>query len=269
MDSILEQMMRNYNPQSITEKKNSIKEVVQEIVLCGLSRAGFFHKCAFYGGTALRIFYGLDRFSEDLDFSTIYKNSLDLGLVNKNFISGFEKYGFNVETKTKNVGAVCSITFKFEGLLKELELSALSSQKLLIKWDVDQNPPMGANTANTIINKHFMFNINHHDLPSLFAGKLNACFYRSYLKGRDWYDFLWYVSKKQYPNFDLLKNAIKQTQNEYVDINKSNFKEFLMKRIDKVDFDNVKKDVERFLEDKSELEALNQRYIKDTINSAY
>ena len=90
-----------------------------------------------------------------------------------------------------------------------------------------------------------------------------------YVKGRDWYDFLWYISKKQYPNFELLNNAIKQTQDEDLDINKNNFKEFLLKRVDEIDFDAVRKDVERFLVDKSELDALNAQYIRDTIDEVY
>ena len=69
MSTVIEQMLKIYKVENIYDCKNAMKEIMQEIVLCGLARAGFFKKAAFYGGTALRIFYGLDRFSEDLDFS--------------------------------------------------------------------------------------------------------------------------------------------------------------------------------------------------------
>ena len=69
MKSMLDQMLQSYETASTEDRENALREIAQEVILCGLSRAGFFEKAAFYGGTALRIFYGLDRFSEDMDFS--------------------------------------------------------------------------------------------------------------------------------------------------------------------------------------------------------
>ena len=251
------------------ERVHITREFLQIICLKIMNEKRMFDDIAFLGGTALRILYDLRRFSEDLDFSTTSQNLLDIESINTSFISGFEKYGLKISTQRKNVGAICSIIFKFEGLLKELGLSALDSQKILIKWDVDQNPPDGAITTNTIINKQFMFNITHYDLPSLFSGKLHACLFRKYVKGRDWYDFLWYISSRKYPNFDLLNNSIKQTEEKDLGIDQNNFKKFLLKRVNEINFDAAKKDVERFLEDKSELEALNTKYITETIEKTY
>ena len=158
---------------------------------------------------------------------------------------------------------------KFAGLSKELGISPLPAQTLSIKLEVDTNPPLGWKLANTIVNKIYMFNIVHYDLPSLFAGKLHACFYRTFIKGRDFYDFVWYLGKKAKPNFVLLNNAIEQTEGKAFDISESNFKQYLLDNVQRIDFEKVKKDVERFLEDKGELNLFNPKIIQDTIEAVY
>ena len=221
------------------------------------------------GGTALRILYNLRRFSEDLDFSLINKKNYNFLEINAALLSGLKLYGLSVESKLKTEGNVQSAFLKFSGLLKELGLSALKDQKLSIRIEIDANPPVGWHTQTTIINKAYMFGITHFDLPSLYATKLHACFYRRFTKGRDFYDFIWYLSQKIKPNFTLLNNAIKQTSGAKISANERNFKDFLLKNVEKIDFKAVKKDVERFLEDKAELRLLELKTIKQSIEAAY
>jgi hypothetical protein len=158
---------------------------------------------------------------------------------------------------------------KFSGLLKAVGLSELERRKLSIKLKIDSSPPQGWKAANTIVNKAYLLNIVHFDLPSSFATKLHACFYRKYTKGRDLYDFIWYISRKVSPNFLLLNNAIEQARGSNPGINEENFKEFLFGGLKKIDFNAAKKDVERFLEDKTELRLLELKPISETINSTY
>jgi len=126
-------------------------------------------------------------------------------------------------------------------------LSNLPEQKVFIKIEIDTNPPSGYNTEVSLINKLFVFDVVHFDLPFLYATKIHACFFRKYVKGRDFYDLMWYLTKKVTPNYKLLNNAIAQTHKKgNISISSENFKEFLKTRLLKIDFAKVKKDVERF-----------------------
>ena len=254
---------------SLNEKLNVTREFLQILCLKVMSDKGMFSHLAFLGGTSLRILFNLRRFSEDLDFSLTQKKNFKIDKIYDELLKSLRLNGLTIEARPKSTGAVHSMMIKFPGLLKELALSPLASQKLSIKWEVDTHPPSGWNTLTTIVNKHFIFSLVHYDLPSLFAGKLHACFYRSYTKGRDWYDFVWYLSKKVKPNLILLNNAIEQTQKKTLNLSEQNFKDYLLENIKKVDFTAVKKDVERFLEDKSELTLFEPKVLADTIKLTY
>ncbi len=254
---------------SANDKLNLTREFLQILCLKVMSDQKMFDHCAFLGGTSLRILFDLRRFSEDLDFSLIKAKGYDFKRMNEQLIRSFGLYGLAVETKVKAETNVHHLMMKFTGLLKDLGLSGLLSEKLFIKLEIDVNPPSGWQITNTVINKIYMFNIVHYDLPSLYAGKLHACFYRKYTKGRDIYDFVWYLGKKVRPNFELLNNAIRQTQHKDAEINDKNFKKFLLDFVGRIDFNQAKKDVERFLEDKSELNIFDSKVIADTIGSVY
>jgi len=254
---------------SIAEKMNLTREFLQILCLKIMNKKKMFEHAAFLGGTALRIVYGLRRFSEDLDFSLINNENYSFENINIQCIKSFKLFGLECKTKTKSSNNIDSMMLRFPGLLKELSLSPMESQNISIKWEVDTNPPARWGITNTIINKHFMFNIVHYDLPSLFAGKLHACSCRTYTKGRDWYDFLWYLTKKTKPNFNQLNNAMEQTQSTPSNISNNNFKEFLLRTAEKTDFDFVKKDVERFLEDKNELTLFEKSGIKGAIDNYF
>lgn len=251
------------------EKLNRAREILQILCLKIMHDKGYTNKLSFVGGTALRLIFNLRRFSEDLGFSLVNKKDYDFNELCSELILQFKLFGFTMDTKPEQERTVHSAMLKFEGLLKEIGLSALKGQKLSIKLEIDTNPPSGWHLENTIVNKFYMFNVSHFDLSSMYATKLHACFYRKYLKGRDFYDLIWYLGKRIKPNFILLNNAIKQTQGHNPGIDEGNFKSFLLEKIQTIDLSAAKKDVERFLEDKSELSLFNSQTLKDTINTVY
>ncbi len=251
------------------EKLNRVREFLQLTALKIIYDKNYFKNLSFTGGSALRVLFDLRRFSEDLDFSLVEKQGYDFQKLVDRLLKEYELLGLKVEAKPKMQRTVNSVMLKFSHTLKEVGLTALKDQKLSIKLEIDSNPPEGGRIITTLVNKVYMFNIVHFDLPSLFATKLHACFFRKYSKGRDFYDFVWYLGRKTMPNFVLLNNAIKQTQGYDPGIGKNNFKNFLLDGISKVDFSNLKKDVERFLEDKSELKLLDARLLKNSIETIY
>ncbi len=267
---MIEVIKQQFKPgMSENDRLNSTREFLQILCLKIMSEQRIFDHCAFVGGTSLRVLFDLRRFSEDLDFSLIEQRGYDFKQINEKIIKSFHLYGLPVETKVRMEGNIHNLMMKFSGLLKDLGLSGLPGQKLSIKLEVDINPPAGWQIKNTVVNKLYMFNIAHYDLPSLYAGKLHACLFRKFTKGRDCYDFVWYMGRKIKPNFLFLNNAIQQTQHVNLEINEENFKKFLLEYIQRLDFDAVKKDVERFLEDKNELNIFNPKFIVDTIDSVY
>ncbi len=249
-----------------SEKLNKLRECLQLTALKIIYDKNYFRNLSFTGGTALRILFDLKRFSEDLDFSLIKKSGYKFTAFCREIISGFKLYGLETEGAIRDGKNVQSAMIKFNNLLKETGLSDLAGQKLSIKLEVDSNPPQGWHIQNTLVNKLYLFNAVTFDLPSMYATKLHACFYRGFTKGRDFYDFIWYLGKKIEPNYLLLNNAILQTEAVNPGINKDNFKRFLLERIDKVDFVSAKRDVERFLEDKADLRLFDPKIMRDTIN---
>lgn len=251
------------------EKLNRVRELLQLTCLKIIYDKDFFRNIAFTGGTALRIIFDMRRFSEDLDFSLVNKKGYNFFNINSELIRGFGLYGLKIESVPKVDKNVHSAFLKFGGLLKEVGLSPLESQKLSIKIEIDTNPPKGGNSLTTFVDKTYTLNIHHFDLPSMFATKLCACFYRKYTKGRDFYDLIWYAGRKVKPNYLLMNNAIKQVRDKNPEIDEHNFKDFLLTHIEKIDFNIVKKDVERFLEDKGELRIFELKAIKNAIDITY
>ncbi|MBN2882082.1 MAG: nucleotidyl transferase AbiEii/AbiGii toxin family protein, partial [Clostridia bacterium] len=210
MDQIIEQMLRQYGSKTIFEKKNSIKEVVQEIVLCGLSRADFFKTAAFYGGTALRIFHGLDRFSEDLDFSLrAPDDSFELSQYLPILEKEIRSYGLNfkIEEKEKTVDSHIRSAF-LKGNTKEhmlmfyagdeLSRSIGTRELIKVKFEVDINPPDFVAFEIKYRLLPIPYEITLYDMSSLFAGKIHAVLCRGWenrVKGRDLYDYVFYLSR--------------------------------------------------------------------------
>ena len=247
------------------EKMHLVREELQILILKILFDVGAFKNLAFVGGTALRIIFGLRRFSEDLDFSLIQKRGYNLDKLAKTVQYQLQKYGFDIDIKKNDRKNVQILMVKFKDVLFTLGLSNLKQQKLSIGLEIDTYPPEGWNTEVSLITRRFIFTVTHYDLPSLYATKLHACFFRKYVKGRDFYDFVWYLGKGILPNFTLLNNAISQTEGRKAGVSRENFKEFLLEKLKKVDFSKVRGDVERFLIDKEELKLLDERLIKQVI----
>ncbi len=246
-------------------KINRLREALQLLCLKILQDKNYFSHLAFVGGTALRVLYNLRRFSEDLDFSVIDQRRYSFPEVVSALKREFGLYGLDLEAKTKAEKTVQNCMLKFPGLLKKSMLSNLPGQKLSIKVEVDSHPPSGWRFENTLVNNIYLLNITHFDLPSLYASKIHACFFRRYAKGRDFYDLVWYLGRKIEPNYTLLNNAIKQTEGKDLGLNNKNIAGFLLKRTAKIDFKAIKKDVERFLEDKNELMLLDASLISKSI----
>lgn len=268
MDQIIEQMLKQYNTQTVNDKKNGIKEVVQEIVLCGLSRAGFFKTAAFYGGTALRIFHGLDRFSEDLDFSL---KSADPSFDFSEYLPILEKeirsYGLNfkMDIKEKSVDSDIKSAF-LKGNTKEhilmfytdekLARSIGSSELIKVKFEVDTNPPVYATFETKYRLLPIPYEITLYDMPSLFAGKIHAVICRSWknrVKGRDLYDYVFYLSRGTAVNLAHITARLAQSgyfpaENK---ITLEGLKEILCKRFADIDYAQAKQDVVPFIKNPS------------------
>jgi len=253
---------------SVEGKRNRAREFLQMLALKTLSDQDAFSRIAFIGGTALRIVFGLRRFSEDLDFSIVDPTGYDFNGICGGLVKVFRLNGLNVVLDKDRVKTVNSAFLNFPGLPHALGLSGHKQEKLSIKIEVDTKPPAGWKSQTTVLNKTYLFSVAHYDLPSMFAGKLHAVFYRSYTKGRDIYDLFWYLGRKVQPNFKLLNNAVAQSLGRAPEVNAGNFKDFMLERTGNIDLAAARKDVERFLEDKSELRLFDKDILTAAIRSA-
>lgn len=270
MNSILGQMMARYNANTLEEERNALKEVVQEVALCGLSRAGFFKTAAFYGGTALRIFYGLDRFSEDLDFSLVSPdNNFDLSKYFSVLQNELNSTGLNftVEEKVKTAESHIKSAF-LKGNTKEHILSVYGDtpttmlhpmEVIKIKFEVDINPPPYATYENKYGLMPSPYNVRLYDLPSLFAGKIHAVLCRAWknrVKGRDLYDYVFYIARDAGVNLPHLKARLIDSGaiGEDFDLTRDSLIGLLDDRFSTIDYEAAKEDVLPYIKNKSSLD---------------
>lgn len=264
-----ELLRKQFTPHMSGEEKiNITREYLQILTLKIIFDRGMFKNIAFVGGTALRFLYGLRRFSEDLDFSLILKKGYNFERMLTHLLFDLKHYGLKVEARPKKDRIVHSAMLRFRELLPALGLSSIAGQKLSIRLEIDTNPPKGWRRELSPVTKSYIFAVNHFDLPSLYATKLHACFFRKYTKGRDFYDLVWYLGKRVRPNYRLLNNAIKQTEKKDLKLDQTNFRNFLIDKLSKVSYTKIRKDVERFLEDKNELKMLNKKMILRLVKQA-
>ena len=271
MNSIIEQMLRQHETETLTDKKNGIKEVVQEIVLCGLSRAGFFKEAAFYGGTALRIFHGLDRFSEDLDFSLMAPNP---GFDLPRYLPALERelaaYGFNfkVEDRAKAIDSDIRSAF-LKGNTREHMLVFYADERLArsfsgndtikIKFEVDTTPPAFATFERKYRLLPIPYEVNLYDMPSLFAGKLHAVICRAWksrVKGRDLYDYVFYLSQGTPVNLRHLNARLVDSgfDGAREDMTLGEIKDILHRRFESINYDQARQDVLPFIKNPAAVE---------------
>ncbi len=279
MNNVIHEMLNRYSVNELSDKKDALKEVVQEIVLCGLSRAGFFQKAAFYGGTALRIFHGLDRFSEDLDFSLkISDESFRLS----DYFSALRKevsaYGLNVEISEKIKSDKSAVQSAFlKGNTKEHMLLFYSAdrtieqvpgnEKIKIKFEIDTNPPAFASYERKYRLLPVPYDVMLYDLPSLFAGKVHAVICRAWknrIKGRDLYDYVFFLSKGVHLNVEHLKSRLVDSGawNEDESFNVTDAKRLLCERFESIDYHQAKSDVLPFVKNSGALDIWSTDFFK-------
>lgn len=284
MDDSIKMMLGRYSLRSADDYENALKEIIQEIALLGLWRSKFFEKAAFYGGTALRILYGLDRFSEDIDFSLLQP---DRSFRITNYISALknelDSLGLNAEIYYKDKKSDTGIESAFikAGTFNNLlmvetpaqYLKNISGTGLLkVKIEVDIDPPMGFETEAKYLLNPIPFSINTYKIPYLFAGKMHAILCRKWktrIKGRDWYDLVWYIRNNFSLNLMHLENRMRQSghfmQENTLDVKK--FMELIMRQIDSIDFEKAKQDVLPFLRDPDSVKVWGKSFFKDIVKN--
>lgn len=276
MISALRDMLDTYQPKTPSDYQNAAREVVQELALLGLWRGGFFEHAAFYGGTALRIFHGVRRFSEDLDFTRLNSDGkFKLEQYLPAVAAELESWGFSFEAETKSAGGTTGIESAFLkgntqlnllhiGAPEELARRLPSSQQLRIKLEMDLDPPPFATTEVLTQLLPMPYQVRLYDPGSLFAGKLHAVLCRGWknrVKGRDFYDFVWYVSRRIIPNLKHLEARMRQSGHwTGITISHDVVVDLLARRFREVDFTQAAEEVRVFLADPRELQLWSPKF---------
>lgn len=258
--SLIESLIDTYSPQSVQEYENALREIIQELALLGMWRAKFFEKGAFYGGTALRILYGLDRFSEDLDFTLFVQDkNFDISYYESILKREIESFGLSVtvqkKAKTKK-SSIESAFIKANTLIHILRvnsnLKTHSNKVIKVKLEVDTNPSKNFLVVEKPMLKPIPFTIRTLDLSSLFAGKVAAALYRPYkfnTKGRDWYDLLWYINRRECLNLKYFESMAIENGNwdSKKAMKEEDLHHMLHQRVDNLDIKTAQNDVRPFL----------------------
>ncbi|MBP3732636.1 MAG: nucleotidyl transferase AbiEii/AbiGii toxin family protein [Bacilli bacterium] len=284
MNSVFEIMLNKYQPKDNSERENAIKEIVQEIVLSGLSRGGFFDKAVFYGGTCLRIFHGLNRFSEDLDFALLNKDE-DFKIedyfpaIKKELIS----YGLDMDVvkkeKSKDNNDIQSAFVKGNTQILLMTFfpnnnevdNVIKDQTIKIKFEIDTDNPEGGVVETKYRLLPAPYEVKVFDEPTLFAGKIHAILCREYknrIKGRDYYDYLFYCAKGTKINLEYLENKLKNSNKISNDIKLDLplLKKMLQERFTSVDYNLARKDVSSFITDQESLSLWSKELFLSTLD---
>lgn len=262
-NELFNQMLSAYDLTTEQQKLNATFEVNQQIILAGLYNGGFFNEAAFYGGTCLRIFHGLQRFSEDMDFSLLAPNDkFDFTNFFQPIIDQFALVGRNIEIKKKDKKNFSKVESAF---LKDntdvYDITFQTEKSVIIKIEVDTQPPLKFNTEQRLLLLPQSFMVRCFTLPDLFAGKMHALVYRAWknrVKGRDWYDFEWYIRHNIPLNFTHLQERALLFNHE--EITKESFLERLNERLATSDINQVKADVLPFVRNPKELNIWSNDY---------
>lgn len=262
--NIFDEMLAAYAPKSQQEQLNALHEVMQQVCLAGLARGGFMEKAAFYGGTCLRIFHGLERFSEDMDFSLLnpdpdFRLEPYFDAVREEFALMGQQVTLTEKKKTK-LSAVQSAFLKSETAQYDLQLER--GRAIKIKIEVDTAPPLGFATEQQLLLQPYSFYTRCYTLPCLFAGKMHALLFRAWknrVKGRDWYDFEWYVRKGIPMNWAHFCERARAF-NQEGELTPERFTELLRERLSSVPIEQVKADVFPFVRSPSELDIWSTDY---------
>lgn len=285
MNGVLESLIAKYAPNNNIERENAIKEVMQEIALAGLSRGDFFTKAAFYGGTCLRIFHGLDRFSEDLDFALINKDKpFNLSDYYENVKKEFSSYGIEVTIYEKEINPNkidmqrAFINSNSKMLLLQFFPNnsdvnkVIGNQLIKIKFEIDMDNPTGGITESRFMLSPSPYKVTIYDQSSLFAGKIAAVLSREYqhkIKGRDYYDYLFYISKGTKVNMTYLENKLKKNGKIPLDsdLDIIYLKKMLTEKFNSVDYNKAKEDVAPFIKDINVISLWSKELFLSTLES--
>jgi hypothetical protein len=280
MNEAIRQILSTYEIRSVEDSLRALREVMQEIALLGLWRSKFFEKAAFYGGTALRVLYGIDRFSEDLDFSLLEKGgSFDLADYSEALKKELASFGFAVEIESRAMPASAAIQSAFlkadtrtqmitvefdKGLVQKVP----RNQVLKIKLEIDVDPPPGFTTETRYLLRPVPFAVRAFSLPDLFAGKMHAVLcreWKSRVKGRDWYDLVWFAAHRPELRVSHLEQRMRQTGHwaEPAPLSAGDLRDLLTRRIDKVDIDQIRREVEPFVKDAAALAIWSKEFFMD------
>ena len=280
MHEAVSRMLARYEPKSVDDSVRALREIIQEVALLGLWRAKFFEHAAFYGGTALRILYGLDRFSEDLDFSLLAPASdFNLARYTGSLEEELLAFGFNVRVEMVDKAVESAVQSAFlkgntrnELLVietgEEMARQIPSGQVLKIKLEVDTDPPPGFATHTRYLLHPIPFAVRCYTLPDLFAGKMHALLFRRWknrVKGRDWYDFVWYAANHPRLNLAHLEQRMRQTGHWKGDqpLSAPEFSAVLNDAIDRLDVDQARRDVAPFVKDRLVLDIWSHDFFRD------
>jgi len=280
MNEAIRQILAKYEIRSLNDSLRALREVMQEIALLGLWRSKFFEKAAFYGGTALRVLFGLNRFSEDLDFSLLEKNEdFDLAEYGDALKRELDSFGFDVEieNRIKPAGTAIQsaflkantrsqmITVEFErGIIQQVP----RNQVLKIKLEIDTDPPSGFSTETRYLLRPVPFAVRTFSLPDLFAGKMHAVLcreWKSRVKGRDWYDLVWFAAYHPELHLSHLEQRMRQTGHweGATALTATEFRVLLTRRIDIVNIDQIRREVEPFVKDTASLALWSKEFFWD------
>ena len=272
---MIKEWIETYEPKNIQDTEQALREIMQEIALAGLYRANFFKHAAFYGGTALRIFHELNRFSEDLDFSLLKKDTdFEFDVYFKSIVDEFQALGIKVSLNQKIKSSISTIDSAFlksdtlwselifEDTIPQIKLSTKPSIK--IKLEIDTNPPLQFGTENKLLTRPFSFYVNCFTISDLFAGKMHALLFRKWtirVKGRDWYDMEWYIKKGVKLNLThFCQRAIESGDWSQESMTKNQLHDLLETKINSIDINRVKQDVIRFIANPQDLAIWSREY---------
>lgn len=280
MIELIQKRLQEYKVSNAVEEEQAIKEIIQEIALYALWRADFFEVAAFQGGTSLRILHGLPRFSEDLDF--ILKEpdeNFEWNGYLKKLLESFEEFGLKTDVvdKSKMERNLKMALLKDNSIANQLNLSfyrGSDDRKQKIKLEIDVNPPEGSGFEYSYLDFPADYEVCHQDLSSNFALKIHALLCRPYFKGRDWYDFSWYVKSGIQPNIKLLEAALIQVgpwKGQKPEVDELWIKEKLLAKVASINWDNAAKDVEHFLKpvERESLKLWNERFFTQKIEKLF
>ena len=282
MNEAIARMLTRYERRRVEDNVRALREILQEIALLGLWRSRFFERAALYGGTALRILYGMDRYSEDLDFSLLKPRvNFEISRYSEALQKEIRSFGFEATVigKEKNVQSPIQSAFLKINTLKhllvietaeEIAQTIPSGQVLKIKIEVDTDPPPGFETETRFLLQPIPFSVRTFSLPDMFAGKMHAVLcrgWRSRVKGRDWYDLVWYVANHPQLHLAHLEQRMIQSGhlNKPESLNQETFFALMTKAIDRLDVNQARREVEPFAKDPETLKIWSREFFRDVI----